>query len=176
MTFKGTITGISADFMTDKGTITLQTDKHNLNALSDLKGDLDIQIDKHREKRSLNANAYCWKLCTEIANVLTLQGSVITKDDVYFKALKDYGQSDIVTILPKVKPDDYFKYYEKMGEGEINGKRYIAYRVYKGSSEYNTREMSVLLEGIIADAEELGIHTITPKEAEEMKARWGVEV
>lgn len=176
MTFTATILGLQADFMTDKGTVTLQTEKHNLNSLSEFQGEVDISIGKHRERRSLNANAYCWKLCTEIANVLTLQGLVVTKEDVYTKALKDYGQSDIVTILSKVNAADYFKYYEKISKGIIKDKEYTAYRVFKGSSEYDTREMSILLDGIIADAEELGIHTITPEEAEKMKARWGDEI
>jgi hypothetical protein len=176
MTFKAEIKGLQADFVSGKGIITLETDKHNLTALSELSGELDVSIGKHREKRSLNANAYCWKLCTEIANELTLKGSVITKDEVYCKALKDYGQSDVVTVLSTVPAADYFKYYEEISTGQIKGKDYTAYRVYKGSSEYDTREMSILLDGIIADAEELGIHTITPKEAEQMKARWGVEV
>ena len=176
MTMQGRITALQADFMSDKGTVTIQTDKQHLKALSELDGDVDIKIDKHREKRSLNANAYCWKLCTEIADVLTLQGGVVKKEDVYVRALKDYGQSDIVTVLSSVPAADYFKYYEEISKGLLKGKEYTAYRVYKGSSEYDTREMSVLLDGIIAEAEGLGIHTITPKEAEQMKARWGVEI
>lgn len=174
--FKGQITALQEDFMSDTATVSIQCEKSHLTALSELEGDIDIKIGKHRNRRSINANAYCWKLCTEIANVLTLQGAVVSKDDVYIKALKDYGQSDIITIQSNVPAADYFKYFEEVSKGTLKGKEYTAYRVYKGSSEYDTREMSVLLDGIIADAEELGIHTITPKEAEQMKERWGVEV
>ena len=173
---KGKITALQEDFMSDKATISFSCDKAHLQALSELDGEVDIKIGKHRNKRSLNANAYCWKLCTEIANVLTLQGATTTKEDVYIKMLKDYGQSDIITVQSIVPAADYFKYYEEISKGTIKGKEYTAYRVFKGSSEYDTREMSVLIDGIISEAETLGIHTITPKEAEKMKERWNIEI
>ena len=30
----------------------------------------DVEIKQHREKRSLNANSYCWKLCTDRKSVV----------------------------------------------------------------------------------------------------------
>lgn len=48
----------------------------------------DLTVKRHREKRSLDANAYCWLLINEIANVLR-----VDKDSVYLSMLKRYGQS-----------------------------------------------------------------------------------
>lgn len=173
--FKGKIISLQEDYISGSANITIQTNKQHLQALSELDGDISVKVNKWRNKRSLNANAYCWKLCTEIANVLTLQGAVVTKDDIYLQMLKSYGQSDIVTVLSIVPPADYFKYYEKVATGELNNKEYTHYKVFKGSSEYDSREMSVLLDGIVAEAEALGIHTATKNDIEDMKRRWGYE-
>lgn len=130
--------------------------------------DLDIEIKIHREKRSLNANALCWKLCTEIANTLRTD-----KDSVYLTMLRRYGQSDIVSVLKGVDVKPYFKYFEEAGEGKINGKVFTHYKVFQGSSEYDTRYMSIFLDGIVSEAKEMGIPVLTERELSLMKEEWG---
>ena len=48
------------------------------------------------------------------------------------------------------------------------------YKIYRGSHTYDTKEMSVLIDGTVADAKELGIETLPPAELQAMKERWGV--
>jgi hypothetical protein len=48
------------------------------------------------------------------------------------------------------------------------------YKIYRGSHTYDTKEMSLLIDGTVADAKELGIETATPDEIRQMKERWGV--
>ena len=79
----------------------------------------DVKIDKHREKRSLNANAYLWKLVTEIGNVLNK-----SKEEVYLQMLIDYGQSEMVSILSEIDVKGYFKYYKLAGTSILNGKEF----------------------------------------------------
>ena len=45
--------------------------------------------------------------------------------------------------------------------------------LYCGSSEYNTRQMSQLIDSLVQDAESLGIPTLTDEMAEKMLHRWG---
>jgi len=171
--FKGKIEG----FLRERGTVLIEVPENYLPALEELfNNDVDVKIGKHREKRSLNANAYCWKLCTEIANVLTKAGSVVTKDDIYRQSLFSYGQSDIVTLRSDIDPARHFDYFIEKGKGTINEKEYTHYLAAVGSHLYNTEEMSILIDGIVAEAEALGISTITPNELEQMKGRWGVEL
>ena len=87
--------------------------------------------------------------------------------------LKDYGQSDLVSVLAHIPVEHYFKYYEEAGESTLNGKLFKHYRVYKGSSEFDSREMSIFLDGIISEAKNLNIPTETPDQILKMKSLWG---
>ena len=131
---------------------------------------LVVKIDKYRGKRSLNANNYAWKLITDIGNA-TRQ----SKEDVYFLMLKRYGQSDMVSVVADVPVQYYFKYYEEAGETTLKGKLFKHYKVFKGSSEFNTKEMSVFIDGIVSEAKDLGIQTDTPDRIAKMKDLWEVE-
>lgn len=127
----------------------------------------DVKIDKHREKRSLNANAYLWKLVTEIGNVLNK-----SKEEVYLQMLIDYGQSEMVSILSEIDVKGYFKYYKLAGTSILNGKEFNHYKIYKGSSEYDTKEMRILLNGVVQEAKNLGIKTKDDIELERLVEEW----
>lgn len=127
----------------------------------------DVKIDKHREKRSLNANAYLWKLVTEIGNILNK-----SKEEVYLQMLIDYGQSEMVSILSEIDVKGYFKYYKLAGTSILNGKEFNHYKIYKGSSEYDTKEMSILLNGVVQEAKNLGIKTKEDYELEKLIEEW----
>lgn len=127
----------------------------------------DVKIDKHREKRSLNANAYLWKLVTEIGNILNK-----SKEEVYLQMLIDYGQSEMVSILSEIDVKSYFKYYKLAGTSILNGKEFNHYKIYKGSSEYDTKEMSILLNGVVQEAKNLGIKTKDDIEVERLVEEW----
>ena len=127
----------------------------------------DVKIDKHREKRSLNANAYLWKLVTEIGDILNK-----SKEEVYLQMLIDYGQSEMVSILSEIDVKGYFKYYKLAGTSILNGKEFNHYKIYKGSSEYDTKEMSILLNGVVQEAKNLGIKTKDDIELERLVEEW----
>lgn len=127
----------------------------------------DVKIDKHREKRSLNANAYLWKLVTEIGNILNK-----SKEEVYLQMLIDYGQSEMVSILSEIEVKGYFKYYKLAGTSILNGKEFNHYKIYKGSSEYDTKEMNILLNGAVQEAKNLGIKTKDDIELERLVEEW----
>jgi hypothetical protein len=127
-------------------------------------------IKQHRNKRSLNANSYAWLLINEVANVLRL-----SKEEVYLQMLKRYGQSSVVSVVESAAETfkKSVKYCEDFGEAELNGKKFIHIKVYAGSSTYDSKEMSILIDGIVSEAKELGIETMTPAEIEKLKGAWG---
>lgn len=123
-----------------------------------------FEIKEKREKRSLSQNSYAWELITKIGNILRK-----SKEEVYLQMLKDYGQSEIVSILSSIEPKGYFKYYEKIGTGIVNNKEFTHYKIFKGSSEFDSKEMTILIDGIIQECKQLGIETLTPDEIEKLK-------
>lgn len=126
-----------------------------------------FEVKPYRQKRSLNANNFCWHLCNEMANVLRT-----SKDEVYLEMLKRYGQCEVISVLSDIDISRFVKYYEEIGKGHVEGKEFTHYRCYIGSSEYNSREMAILIDGIISEAEALGIETLPTTAVERMKALW----
>ena len=172
MKISGRIVGANIDFRTGKPTISFEVnEKNDFKAMVDEMKDIEklsIEVKQYREKRSLNANAYAWKLIGEIADIVRAG-----KDEIYIRLLKRYGQSELISVLSHVPIGNYVKYYEEAGESKLNGKMFTHYRVYKGSSEFDTREMSVFIDGVVSEAKGLGIQTETPNQIAEMKSRWG---
>ena len=172
MKVSGRIVGANIDFKTNKPVLMLEVNERNdfeaiVDELKD-KDKLSIEVKEFREKRSLNANNYAWKILTEIADALRT-----SKEEIYLTMLKRYGQSEIISVLAHIPIGEYVKYCEEAGESTLNGKLFKHYKVYKGSSEFDTREMSIFLDGVVSEAKEMGIQTETPNQLAEMKARWG---
>jgi hypothetical protein len=138
-----------------------------INYLYNQDKDKIFEIKEHKNKRSLNANAYMWVLINEIANKVRL-----SKEEVYLNMLKSYGQSTIVSLLSDIDYNGFFKYYEVIGSSVLNNKEFTHIKVYKGSSEYNTLEMSILIDGVVHECTNLGIPTINDEELERLKGSW----
>lgn len=145
-------------------TVTLTLPREHVEDLKALKDcDIDATIKKYREKRSLSQNAYAWTLITKIAQSVN---PPMNKEEVYVEMLKRYGQGGIISVQ-KDKANDViraFDYYIPKGEGKVNGKEFLHLMVYVGSSQYDTKEMSVFVSGIVEEAKDLGIETMTPDE------------
>lgn len=74
--------------------VTFTAPRAKLEALTNLSDkDFDITVKQHREKRSLDANAYAWVLITAIADELRA-----SKDEIYFEMLKKYGQCELISV------------------------------------------------------------------------------
>ena len=172
MKVTGKIVGANIDFKTNKPVLMLEVNERTdfevlVDDLKD-KDKLSIEIKPYRQHRSLNANAYAWTLIGKIADALRAG-----KDEIYLKCLKRYGQSELISVLSHVPIGNYVKYYEEAGESKLNGKMFTHYRVYKGSSEFDSREMSIFVDGICDEARHLGIQVETPNEIARLKAMWG---
>ena len=129
--------------------------------------DKKYEIKEYKEIRGLNANSYAWVLISKIADKLGL-----SKEEVYLQMLKDYGQSLLIPVREGENIFGYFKYYEYETTSLLNGVKADWYKVYKGSSQYNTKEMSILINGIVQEANQLEIPTLTDKQLEQMTGEW----
>lgn len=169
MKIKAKLNNISFDI---KGDVILTlTSKERIEILKEYEqlkdDDVNVEIKKYRQKRSTNANAYCWTLINQLGNVLNMN-----KEEVYLMMLKRYGQCEMVSIKSEININGYFKYYDIAGSTILNGKEFTHYRIYKGSSEYDTKEMAILIDGIVQECKEQNIETMTPQELEQLKQAW----
>ena len=123
----------------------------------------DLKINKHRNKRSLDANNYAWHLINEISNALRR-----SKEEVYLQMLKSYGQREYVSMLANVNPSRISKYYEEQGMFKHNNNTFKSYMFYIGTSQYDSREMAIFIDGLVQEAKQLGIETLEDIEIQEL--------
>lgn len=136
---------------------------------------MDIDIKIKRKKRSVDANSYCWVLCDKIA-----QAVGITKEEVYRKHIHDVGVFDDIAIS-KNATEDFIKNFESNGTGwiaeiqpcKLKGCNKV--RCYYGSSTYDSKQMSRLIDSLVDDAKSYGIETLTPIELERMNELWNTK-
>ena len=173
----GEIKDISIDYLTNKPQIILTlNERESLLSLEKLKGDkLSVEIKKWRKKRSLDANSYCWVLCDRIAKELSKE-SIVTKEQVYKDAISQVGTFEPMIIEEKAY-DNVKRIWEKQGLGfivqEVTRKdKCVKVHCYYGSSTYDTKEMSLLIQIIVDLAKSLDIETKPKEEIESLLRSW----
>lgn len=135
----------------------------------------EYELKKTTKKRSLDANAYCWKLATDIAEAVHL-----TKEEVYRRNIREVG---VYTPLPiKAEAVDEFKrvwaahgtgwFVEVIDDSKIEGYKLLF--AYHGSSVYDTAQMSRLIESLIQDAKAVGVETLSEREKSLLLEEWNV--
>ena len=136
--------------------------------------DLSIDMKKYRNKRSTEANAYAWTLIDKIAEV-----QKIKKSEVYLNAIREIGGISISTGMK----DEAIPAFREIWCANHLGRRveviegskkegWSNVRIYYGSSDFDTAQMSRFIDSLIQDAESLGIPTISDEEAERMVGAW----
>lgn len=92
MKFLGKISGIGR---TLNGILTVTIESRQMDPVSATKlsqaDSLDVEIKKHRKKRSLDANSYYWLLCSKLAEAMH-----VSKPYMHNRLLRRYGQIEII--------------------------------------------------------------------------------
>ena len=174
----GIILKTDTDTNTRKLKISLLVDVNNKEVVEKLKSEnkLCIELKKWRQKRSLDANSYCWVLCDKIAKELCKDGTIVTKEDVYKDAILQIGNFEPFIVQEKTYMN-FKRIWEKQGLGflvqEVSKKdKCIKVNCYYGSSTYNTKEMSLLIECIVELAKTLNIETKPQNEIDSLLKEW----
>lgn len=178
--FTGRVVGMSINVETNKANVTLEINEKSdiMKFFDEIKafGKLVIRLAKHRKKRSLNANAYAWHLMGEIA-----ESQGITSEEVYRHQIREVGSffaAEINEEAAKAIAHGWGRQglgwlTEKIDYGHREG--FVLVKFYYGSSSYDSKQMSRLLENIIQDCEALGIQTKTPNEIANLVSLWETE-
>lgn len=123
----------------------------------------------HKEKRSLNANGLLWHCIGQIASKMR-----VDKWDVYLDMLKHYGTYSYVLCRPKAvdKMREVWRETEVLGEVTVGGETAVQLLCYYGSSTMNSKEFSVLLDGVIQEMKNLGIEPPTSEQMQQALLAW----
>lgn len=135
--------------------------------------DVKVELSRWREKRSLNANNYCWKMLDEIAKKIKS-----TKELVYREIIHRVGVFEILPIRNDAL-ESFIRRWQSKGLGWLCEQQrdstipnYTVVVAYYGTSTYNTEEMSRFIDEVVEEAKGLGIQTETPDQIAEMKSLW----
>lgn len=134
-----------------------------------------VKIEKKRAKRSLDANAYLWVLIGKL-------GEKLYRSDleIYRELIRDNGVFQIVPIREDAI-ETWVKNWEKNRAGWVcddlgeckNTKGYHNIKCYFGTSSYDAKQMSRIIDAVVEECKSQGIQTDTPDEIERMKSLWG---
>lgn len=163
---QGRLSDLSVNLRTAKQKLTLEIEGDFRGQYDELKDkELEITVKPYRKKRSLDQNAYAWELIGKMADKMRTG-----KDEVYLLMLKRYGQGGVIKVQPQNEEAilSAIKYYERHEKLYSGDDKY--YRIWAGSSGYNTEEMTVFIDGIVSEAKALGIETLTPDQLAEMRS------
>lgn len=175
MQFTGTLADISIDFKTNKPKITfLINEKESLKQIEEIKDaeKLKIEAKKYRKQRSLDANAYCWVLIGRLSEKLN-----VPNIDIYKKAIREIGVYEVIPIKTEAV-DRYIEIWQGNGLGWIceqfpsKLEGYTNVKAYYGSSVYDTKEMSRLIDNIVTECKEQNIETLSQNEIDSLVKEW----
>ena len=127
---------------------------------------ISLTIKEYKRKRSLDANAFYWATISQLAAALQVSNTYL-----HNLMLRRYGQAEeydgglVYVLLPDDdesarKADEAETYHLKptnnLRQGK-DGKLYRAYILLRGSSTYDTKEMSRLVDGLLSECKEVGV-------------------
>ncbi|WP_418929305.1 hypothetical protein [Clostridium fessum] len=178
MESKGTLIDVSRDWKTGKMRLTFEFDSDVSAAIDKIKDKLlRITVKLWRDKRSLDANSYYWVLLSRLAEAVG-----ISKPRAHNLMLRKYGQNLVIDsqiaflVIPDTEEAEetaleaesfHIRPTSQVKQGK-DGKMYRTYTVLAGSSTYDTKEMSELINGLVSECKEQGIETLTPDELARM--------
>jgi hypothetical protein len=135
--------------------------------------ELAVDLKQWRNKRSLNANALLWACIGQIAEAIP----AADKWDIYIRLLRRYGQFCYVEMpaeaLPRFK--EIYRECEVVGSRYTDGGDILNVLCYYGSSTYNTKEFSLLLDGVIEEMREMELETPTSADVQAALDLWETE-
>lgn len=129
---------------------------------------LNEEIEVKRKKRSKDQNSYFWELLQKLCYEMNID--VI---DEYKKRVKELGifkqweidTKDVPTFI-HLWEDRGIAWFTEIVE-QIQDKTII--NAYYGSSSYNSKQMTKLLDNLVQDCKEVGIQTLDDLEFENLK-------
>ena len=132
-----------------------------------------LKVGKRNKKRSLDSNAYFWILVDKLSQRLNLP-----KEEIYRNAIRNIGGVSEIVCVQNKAVEKLCQGWQKMGIGwqtdtmpsKIDGCTNVV--LYYGSSTYDQKQMTSLIDNIVQDCKAVGIETLTPIELARLTEGW----
>ena len=124
-------------------------------------GEYIVSIEPKKRKRSLEQNRLFWKLVGEIAK--KEDGNLRNIDDLYTYLLQMAGAKyEVVNVKHEALNSlrSIFKHIRIVKQREVRGCLWDSCFVFYGSSTFNTKEMSQLIDTTLNYAQEVGVENV----------------
>lgn len=133
------------------------------------------RLKEHKQKRSLDANSYCWVLLHELGKALRMDPVEIYRD-----LIPSVGDNYDVLAVPNKGVESFKKHWGANGEGWVvkehgpcrNVKGCTTLFAYYGSSTYDTAQMSRLIDLVVQECRMQDIETLPPGKLALLKEEW----
>lgn len=173
MKTEGRINNIQITYPSHKAVISIEVTASPSEIERYMEKDLDVTIAQHREHRGLSQNNYYWVLLTPVAAKLRVSTAYLHNQLLRIHPrLRLIGNYPQFVLIPNTE-EAWNLVMETTDYHLIPTNEYLGddrkYMMIRGSSDYNTEEMSVLLDDLIEVAKGQGIETATPEEIARMR-------
>ena len=181
MESKGRIISFRPDTIKNKTKIEIEIDTADDSTLQDverlMKSDIKAHLVTYREPRSKSANSYFHVLSDKLADAMRM-----SKPKMKNYLLFHYGQKvrdekgNLVIIKTNADEEELISRTDIhlwfLKDSEDGTPMYV---LLEHSRFYDTFSMSVLIDGVVSECQQMGIEVIPPAELIRLKALWGVE-
>lgn len=140
--------------------------------------DLRMKLSKWRNVRSLNANAYFHVLVGKLADALNMSKPRMKNLLLYRYGQRARDKDGNLAIIKSnadeeelIEREDFHCWPIRTADDGTP-----MYVLLEHSRFYDSKEMSILIDGTVQEAKAQGIDTLTPGEIEELKQKWGMDV
>lgn len=122
---------------------------------------LEVEVKEYKSKRSIEQNKMLWSLLGKMAIAMSGKKNKVSSEECYCLMLEEanvtcdflYATKETESSLKKA-----FRVIRKVGEENVKGKVMNIYQCFMGSSKFNTKEMTELIEGVLDKLAELGVY------------------
>lgn len=130
------------------------------------------EVKRKYDKRSVDANALYWKMCNKLSAALNEP-----PETIYRRHIKDIGNYETICMMSKTVGS----FSRRWTSGHLG--RFIETKkstipecttvlAYYGSSDFSTRQMSVLIDNCMQDCKNVGVETLPENEIAAIVERW----
>lgn len=181
METKAKIISFKPDYITGKANIHICLENVYMDELTAIERllykDVNCRLTEWKDIRSLNANKYFHVLSDKLAD-----SKRISKSECKNYLLYEYGQKwrdedgNLICIKTNapveslMQSKDFHVWYTKPAPDGTP-----MYVLLRHSSTFDTKEMSILIDGVVSECKDAGIEVLSPQKIKELKERWGVQ-